>query len=468
MRKVILDSLPKKGSQIDWVNSIGCKVDFVYNSINGFFEIKKYNKSILTLSYNEETFEINRSNFIACKIGNILKEVTSDFKYNIGDVFSNGDRKITITDKKYILSLAGQNCKYYKFSCSICGWTEGWILESGLTKSTYPCGCSCCKGKTVVEGINDIPTTAPWMIPYFQGGYDEAKLYTKSCSHELFFKCTNCNKIKDKKMTINSLHGNKSLRCTCGDGISYPEKIMFKALLQLGLEPICQYTGFENKKYRYDFKIAEPNVIIETHGNQHYIQSKGSFNKPISETQRNDKIKKEIALLNGIKEENYIVINCSKSTLEFIKENILSSRLAELYDLSKIDWEECEKYAMNSKVKEVCNLWEEYRSTLEISKVTSINRGVIISYLNRGFKSGLCDYDAKKESIDNGMRNGKNNGKKVEIFKDNVSLGIFNSCTELANDSEKLIGVKLNNTKISAVCTGVRKHHRNHTFRYVI
>lgn len=31
--------------------------------------------------------------------------------------------------------------------------------------------------------VNDIPTTSPWMIPYFQGGEEEAKKY-KNQSHQ--------------------------------------------------------------------------------------------------------------------------------------------------------------------------------------------------------------------------------------------------------------------------------------------
>ena len=40
--------------------------------------------------------------------------------------------------------------------------------------------CACCSNSVVVEGINDIPTTAPWMVDYFPGGYEEAKRYTKN------------------------------------------------------------------------------------------------------------------------------------------------------------------------------------------------------------------------------------------------------------------------------------------------
>ena len=55
----------------------------------------------------------------------------------------------------------------------------------------------------------------------------------------------------------------------------------------------------------------------------------------------------------------------------------------------------------------------------------------------------------------------------VEIFKDNVSLGIFNNCKDLERQSEKLFGVKLLNSSISEVANGKRKQYKGFTFKYV-
>ena len=49
----------------------------------------------------------------------------------------------------------------------------------------------------------------------------------------------------------------------------------------------------------------------------------------------------------------------------------------------------------------------------------------------------------------------------VEIFKDNVSLGIFNNCMDLERQSEKLFGVKLLNENICMVANGKRKQYNN-------
>ena len=75
---------------------------------------------------------------------------------------------------------------------------------------------------------------------------------------------------------------------------------------------------------------------METHGKQHYEDGfKGCGGRTLEEEQQNDKNKYELAIKNGIKQQNYIVIDCSKSDLEFIKNNIINSRLNELFNLNK-------------------------------------------------------------------------------------------------------------------------------------
>ena len=46
MRKVFLDELPRKGGKsdrIDWKKSVGCKIPFIYDDIQGEMEIINYN-----------------------------------------------------------------------------------------------------------------------------------------------------------------------------------------------------------------------------------------------------------------------------------------------------------------------------------------------------------------------------------------------------------------------------------------
>lgn len=61
-------------------------------------------------------------------------------------------------------------------------------------------GCSVCSRKKWVQGYTDIPSVAPWMVDYFQGGYDEAKMYTVSSTQKIKPMCPICGRIKKVKL----------------------------------------------------------------------------------------------------------------------------------------------------------------------------------------------------------------------------------------------------------------------------
>lgn len=88
-------------------------------------------------------------------------------------------------------------------------------------------------------------------------------------------------------------------------------------------------------------------------------------------------------------------------------------------------------------------------------------------YLKKGIKHKWCVYNGKEELKKSVSKNGKMNGKQVEVFKDGVSVGVFESASELVRQSEKLFGVKLHNKHISAVCLDNQKKYKGFTFKYV-
>ena len=90
----------------------------------------------------------------------------------------------------------------------------------------------------------------------------------------------------------------------------------------------------------------------------------------------------------------------------------------------------------------------------------------IIGWLKEGNSYGWCHYDAKEEQRKSALKSGKNS-KKVEIFKNNISLGIFPSCHELERQSEEIFGIKLLFGGISAVCTGIKEKYKGYIFKYV-
>ena len=487
MKKVFLEDLPRKiyrGKEcIDWKNSIGYKVEFIYDDVEGELEILNYipnNNPRISIKYNNEIFDIQTNNFKKCKIGNIIGVKTSEFKIKIGTIFKDNKRDLVIVDRvfrRYKSESNKQNLKYYEYKCNKCG-ADLWIEESSLLRGI---GCSCCNGKTVVKGINDIATTNTWMLKYFVDKED-AYTHTYASNNKVLCKCPNCG--TEKEMSINKLY-NRNFSCPqCSDGISYPEKIMFNLLKQLKSNNqlnnfIYQYTSKNNKwcnTYKYDFyfELNNEQYIIETHGGQHYNYSFESCDgKSVEDTQQNDKNKKELAIQNGIKKENYIVIDCRKSELDFIKNNILNSRLNKIFDLSNIDWIKIGQYSEKSLVKEVCDYWNNknyLENTLNLANIFNISRSTIINYLKKGKELGWCNYNPKEENkkITDGMVEFyKKSMKKIEVFKNDISLGVFESITYVEKHSMELFGVQVSNKHISSVCKGKRKTHKGLSFKYV-
>lgn len=408
------------------------------------------------------------------------------FKYKIGQVLKDCNKDIEITDRAYfpIIKKNGgiKNKKWYKYKCNKCGFEcgehyknqeykkEHWIIEDNLSNN----GCVCCNNKIVSVGINDIPTTAPWMIKYFQGGYNEAKLYTRRSGQRITPICPDCGRIKDKDVTIDHINKTKTISCLCSDKVSYPEKFMLSVLEQLELDfktqfspSWCKYVDLNNetKIGFYDFKLDSCPMIIEMDGGWHTKDNTMS-GKTKEESKYIDNGKDRLALENGYE---VIRIDCAKSELEYIKQNILKSKLSELLDLSNIDWLKCDEFALSNRVKEACNYKKNNpnMTTIQIGEIMCLDRATITKYLNIGNKLNWCHYDAKEYQRKQQQKAGKSNGKQIEIFKEGISLGVFPSCCELERQSEELFSVKLMISAMSRVCNGKRKSHGGFTFTYV-
>lgn len=474
MRKVFLDELPRKegydGKKIDWKKSIGGKFRFIYDDLDGEIEIVDYTPKgqRVTVKYiHGEIFKTRTSNITSCSLSAILGRYSGKFKSEIGQVFEDDKRDLVIIDREYKRKeyiqknkIRTATWKYYKYRCNKCGYV-GWILEAGLISKKI--GCSCCYGRTAVLGINTIWDTDRWMVD-LGVSEEDAKKYSKCSSKKITVYCTKCG--NKKIIPISRIFTYKSICCLCGDGVSYPEKIMMSILNQVGIKFIPQlskatFEWCDNRRYDFYFNLNNKEYIIEIHGLQHYSHT--GFKRTIKEEQKNDKIKEELALRNGI--YKYIVIDCRKSDLYWIKNNIINSELANILDLSKIDWEKCESFALRSLVKDVCDYWESrdlYESIKTVSDVWGLSVSTVRNYIKKGVILGWCSYSPKKE------RNKFCNKNKVQILnKFGVVLGEFESYAELERKSEELFGKRLLASKISEVCLGKRKSHKGFTFKYI-
>ena len=446
-KQIFLDNLPKKGKFINWINSIGLQVEFIYGDIKGHVDIIDYEKEthLLKIRYLDNEFLMHSNGFKKCSFGELLKVKTIDYKYELEEVINN--MKLLET----IRIIHGDHTeKGYKYQCLKCGY-KGEMYEYQFTGGT---GCQACCNRIIVKGINDIATTNPEYIKYF-ANIEDAYIYSRSANKSVKIKCPDCGYIKS--MTINSLT-NTGFACNkCGDGISYPEKFMFCLLEQLNLDFSTRKIFKWSLRKEYDFYIQSINGIVETHGIQHYLGFKRGWKgvRTLEEEQENDQLKMELAIKNDI--QYYIVLDCRESNLDYIKNSILNSKLNTLYDLSNIDWIKCGLFAESSIMKQVCKLWDEgLNNTTKIMKITKLAQGTIINYLKRGTKIGLCNYINCKEI------------KRVVVCDlKGQELGIFKSINELARQSKNIFGIQFGTGSISSVCNNKSKTHKGYTFKFV-
>ena len=437
------------------------KIKFVYDGICGEIEIVKKEENFLYIRYlDNPPYKICYNSLIQCRLGKLLRKTTSNFKSEIGQTFKDEKRDLIITDREHRKDKNGQNRKWYKYACNKCGWTEGLIEESHLLEGV---GCACCSNRKAVLGINTIWDTDRWMCD-LGVSEEDAKTHTHSSNDKITVICPDCGRVKPTKIVINNIYNKHSIGCTCGDNVSYSEKLIYSLLNQLKVNFITQYITkwSNNKRYDFYFNYNNESYVIEVNGIQHYKESPRG--RKLQEEQSNDKYKKELAILNGIKEENYIVIDCRKSELDFIKNNILNSRLNEIFDLSKIDWLKCEKFTLSNLVKQTCDIKKENpdMTTTEISKTINISRDTVRNYLKKGTKLDWCYYNPKIEKTKSDFK-----GKQVYILKNGKCLGLFSSCSELSRRSRELFGVELDSKRISDVANNKIKLYRGFIFKYI-
>lgn len=376
----------------DWKNASGCKCKFYCDGISGYFIIKDYNKENqkVTVLYNEKEKEISTSCILNNSIRGLIGLVSKDFKVEIGGKFIDNNRNIVITDRNFIPDSKGTLRKMYNYHCNVCGWNDGIIDEGHLLNGV---GCSCCAKSVVVFYVNDIYTTNPELVKYFKNTEDTHK--TTSCSKKKFVMvCPNC---KNEQLCSTETLVKSGFSCKkCGDGISYGEKFVYSLLKELNVDFITQlsHTTFDwCGKYKYDFYIPIIHAIIEVHGRQHYIVEKNNYF--CHNTKENDIAKEKLATKNGI--QNYIVVDCSKSNLEYIQNSIINSELLKLLNKpsNEINWVECDRFTSKSYIALVCDYKNKHPelSSRDIGKVFKMDRTTIKNYLEKGAKFGICIYN---------------------------------------------------------------------------
>ena len=173
-----------------------------------------------------------------------------------------------------------------------------------------------------------------------------------------------------------------------------------------------------------------------------------------------------LAKNNGI--THYVELDCRKSEKEWIQNSIEHSILADLFDLSRVDYDKCDIFAHGNIMKIVCDYKKENPELFvaEIAEHFHLNKANVRVYLKRGTKLGWCEYDPSSENVRKSRSiNGKNPRsmpiKCIDIDK------YFRDAKACVSSYLHDYGEKLNYTTILSVCHGKQKKHHNLHFQFV-
>ena len=398
MRKVFLDELIYKGNnhiRIDWKKSVGKDIRFIYDDISGVFKIIDYNIQtyILTILYNNKNFFISPDGIHACALKIMLGKMNESFIYQINDIINTKTGQIKILEQM-TMKYKQNNMRGYKYQCLKDNYI-GEISEYNLKKGV---GCPICTNQKIMVDINDMWTTNPNLAKLLADSEDGYK-YTQQSNKKLDWKCPDCGNIIKNKSVYQIFE--EGLSCSkCSDGIKYPEKFMYNLLLKLNIEFIHQYVPFWSNRKMYDFYFILNNkeYIIETDGAFHFKYNPLN-NQSEKENRKNDEYKNKLAQEHNIE---VIRIDCfyekqkQLNRFEYIKKNILYSRINDLFNLNNINWIKLDEESQESLVKQACDLWNSgIFSTTIIGNILKLKSSTICRYLKQGYDLGWTNYHPK-------------------------------------------------------------------------
>lgn len=377
--------------------------------------------------------------------------MTNEEKYELNKQNWTWTRNLTKEEKE---SAGWSQVTRGIYTCNSCG-KEKVIVNSNFKRRLTVCdnGCHGVGQDTnqFIVGLNDLATTHPQLEIYFVDK-EEMKRLKASSNHYVELKCPHCG--FQKEMLVYNLTNRGFVCPCCSDGFPTSEKFVSNILYELGIEFKKEYRLSDDR--RYDFYIPSLNMIIETHGIQHYT---GSFRhlsgKGLAHEQENDRQKREMAINNGI--THYIELDCRESSFNYLLNSIYNSPLNNLLELDKVDWEDVKKRMTSSIMLEVIEYFNTHNvSTKAIAREFQIGSTSVIRYLEKGTELGLCDYQRDGGAKTRGIKNKMNktimvqNGQIVRV-EDSVSI------------MSEVLGFN-SNSRICELCKGMGKHgHFTHS-----
>lgn len=431
VKQKIIDRYRSEVDKIDGYKFI--KAYFVGDKLPSGKIVKRGTYIEVTHEYCNSTYTIRTNNFMDAKqscskcCGSYENSLAHYIEVTLGESL---DKYIDLDKCKYNPYFLSKNsskkmwffCQknsYHKSSPKACSDFINGTKRNG--------GCKYCRNNDTHK-LDSLGYKFPHLATMIVGDVDIFSLAPKS-NEKYHLKCPDCGHISKHKIQICNLV-NQGYSCkSCGDGISLPEKFMYNILLNLGLDFYNRKTFEWSNNKEYDFYIPSLNIIIETHGGQHYYNGNSFNSTNLKKQQDNDNYKYNLAT-KFIPKENYYVIDCRSSDFNFLKDNIVKT-LNNILDFSSVDWNLVWENSQKSFAKISLGLWNDgMKNAMLIADTLKLSRGTVIKYLKNGSKIGLCDYNPKEEMKKSALANACNN-QKLKCTFPTLETKYFNSIAKL-------------------------------------
>ena len=235
---------------------------------------------------------------------------------------------------------------------------------------------------------------SPHLVEYLANP-DDAINYTAHSGKKILVRCVDCGHEKEIAVKDFTKYG---FSCSvCSDKMSYPNKYLRQLLKQLAVDIVrYEYSPAWVFPYRYDGYFEKDGVpyLVEMDGAVGHGEKQYKSTKQDVEGMKRDRIKDELARTNNIE---LIRIDCKKSNSNYISENIKNSRLNEIFDLTNVDWNECNINSQKNLIKEVCEYRKNTKQSLrKIAEYFNLGKTTVRRYLICGSQFGWCEYNTRE------------------------------------------------------------------------
>ena len=331
---------------------------------------------------------------------------------------------------------------------------DNFEWETAPSNILSGCGCPCCGKKIIGYPPNYINSI--WASPFKETlssflTEKQMKEYMPYSSKKIVAICPNCN---TSKVTTPALLVRRGIKCQgCNDGVSFPNKFSRAFIKQI---PNVHNIQFEfspdwlivdNHKCFYDiyFEYNNSKYIIEMDGNLGH--GNFAYNENAQKYGRNHDIAKDnLALKHNIE---VIRIDAKVSSLDYLKKNILDSKLVDILNLDNliIDWKLCAEIATSSLAVKARDLWEQNYLIKDIAKELELSTSTVKRYLKQMSDIGACSYTVNKSRKRAAIPKRTVKGRKIIDIETNTIYESISCASKEINLSYNLIRARCKRKK---------------------